>query len=340
MYKHLLVTLDDTGLATEIVSQAVPFAAALGARITFFTARADFGATDQGALQRTVAPDVYADNIAGEARGILQKAEAAAKSKGVPCSSFTMTSNRPYAAILAAAEAEGCDLIFMASHGRKGLGALILGSQTQKVLANTRIPVLVASVESNQKDREALMAVAIIQDEHRSLAAVISGLVHLVEEAVEGKAALDVSLVRSMFHYIDAFPDRLHHPKEDAYLFERLTARTHDYDAAIAELRAQHAICGDQIKEMEVALQRYSTEQNADALAGVAASVNVYANWLWEHMNIEENTILPAARKCLTGEDWVKIYTAFSDNGDPRFDTDLDEGFKRLYSRIMNLVNP
>src|SRR3989339_377799 len=105
MYKHLLVPLDASGLATEIVSQAVPFAAALGARISFFTAQADFGATEQGALQRTVAPDRYSDHLAGEARGILQKAEAAAKAAGVDCKSIMRTSDRPAEVILDVAQA-------------------------------------------------------------------------------------------------------------------------------------------------------------------------------------------------------------------------------------------
>nr|WP_319565057.1 universal stress protein [uncultured Rhodoferax sp.] len=341
MYKHLLVPLDASGLATEIVSQAVSFAAALGARITFFTAQADFGATDQGALQRTVAPDRYSDHLAGEARGILQKAESAAKAAGVDCTSIIRTSDRPAEVILDVARAEACDLIFMASHGRKGLRGLLLGSQTQKVLASTRIPVLVATVESNQSDPYGQMAVAIIQDEHRSLAAVVRGLLYLVEHAVAGKSTLDVPLALQMIHYIDAFPERLHHPKEDAYLFERLAARTSTCDAAIKELRAQHADGGAQVQAMQTAVEHFAAVQGdaGEALAAVASAVNVFAQVQWNHMNLEEQTILPEARKHLTEQDWMLIYTAFSANGDPRFDADLGDGFKSLYSRIMNLAD-
>lgn len=340
MYKHLLVPLDASGLATEIVSQAVSFALALGARITFFSARADFGSTDQGALQRTVAPDSYVDKLAGEARGILQKAEAAAKAKGISCTSMTRTSDRPSEAILEVAQAQGCDLIFMASHGHKGVRGLMLGSQTQKVLANTRIPVLVATVESNQPEQHSLMAVAIIQDEHRSLAAVVRGLVRLVEQAVADQSSLDVPLVRSMLHYIDAFPERLHHPKEDAYLFERLAARTQACDEAIKELRAQHASGGEWVTAMQTAVEAYATV-NGDAtlaLVDLAAAVHRFAEAQWAHMNLEEGTILPAARQYLTEQDWSTIYKAFSVNGDPRFDADLGDGFKTLYSRLMNLA--
>ncbi|MBS1191412.1 MAG: hypothetical protein H6R10_3204 [Rhodocyclaceae bacterium] len=337
MYKHLLVPLDGSGLAAEIVSQAVPFAAALGARITFFTAQADFGSTSDAALLRTVAPGAYADTIAGEARGILQKAEAAATARGVECASRAVVSDQPYAAILAAAEAQGCDLIFMASHGYKGVRSLVVGSQTQKVLAHTRIPVLVASVESNRQDRDRLAALAIIQDEHRSLAAVVRGLLHLVDEAVQGRARLDVALVKSMLHYIDAFPERLHHPKEDAYLFERLSSRTSAFDETLRKLHVEHAGNGALVRQMEAALDRYAREEGG-ALSGVVAAVNAFADAQWEHMNLEENTILPAAREHLTAEDWAAIHGAFLANGDPRFDQDLEDGFKRLYSRIMNLA--
>lgn len=335
MYKHLLVPLDNSGLSTEIVSQAVAFAAALGARITFFTARPDFGATDQGALQRSVAPESYSDNLAGDARGLLQKAEAAAKARGVPCASVVRTSDRPAAAIVSEAEAQGCDLIFMGSHGHKGLRAMVVGSQTQKVLANTRLPVLVATVESNQPEREQLTAIAIIQDEHRSLAAVVRGLQHLVDEAVAGRGALDVALLRSMLHYIEAFPERLHHPKEDAYLFRCLSARTGEFDAAIEQLRAQHAGGGALLRNMEVALEGHAAEPGD--LQALVAAVDEFSAAQWEHMNLEENIILPAARQHLTSADWAEICAAFSANGDPRFDVDLDEGFKRLYSKIMNL---
>ena len=66
-----------------------------------------------------------------------------AKTAGVPCASVHVTNDHPYKAIIDAATAEGCDLIFMASHGRKGMSALVLGSETNKVLMHSKVPVLV-----------------------------------------------------------------------------------------------------------------------------------------------------------------------------------------------------
>jgi hemerythrin-like domain-containing protein len=91
---------------------------------------------------------------------------------------------------------------------------------------------------------------------------------------------------------------------------------------------------------MEKAVEHYANAQKdaSAALSGVANAVQVFAQAQWDHMNLEEGTILPAARKHLTEQDWSTIYSAFSINGDPRFDADLGEGFKTLYTRIMNLA--
>ncbi|MDR2188616.1 MAG: universal stress protein [Azonexus sp.] len=338
MYKHLLVPLDGSPLSAEIISQAVAFAAVLGARITFFTAQADFAASHFGALLRSVAPEAYADNVAGDARGLLRKAELAARTAGVDCATKAVTSDRPYAAIIKAAEEAGCDLIFMGSRGVKGVRGLMVGSQTQKVLANTPLPVLVATVQSNQREREKHAAIAIIQDEHRSLAAVVRGLQHLMDEAEDGKTPLDTALLRAIVRYIDAFPERVHHPKEEAYLFARLKARTSAFDEALNTLRAEHAESGPQVRALAAAVERYGEAANTETLAAVAAAARVFAEALWAHMNLEENVILPAAREHLRQEDWAVIHAAFAENGDPRFDADLDEGFRNLYSRIMNLA--
>jgi nucleotide-binding universal stress UspA family protein len=78
-----------------------------------------------------------------EARTFLGVIEEKAKAAGVRCETFHTIDSSPYRAIIAAAEKHGCDLVFMASHGRRGLSALLLGSETQKVLTHSKIPVLV-----------------------------------------------------------------------------------------------------------------------------------------------------------------------------------------------------
>ena len=145
MYRHLLVPVDDTDLSVAVVGDAVALARPLGARITFFHAVGDASASLRGDAEvlRLTARDEYEYAYLGKAQELLAKATAAARALGVPCDSRHVISDRPAQAIVAAAQEEGCDLIFMASHGRSGVAGLILGSVTSKVLTHSKIPVLV-----------------------------------------------------------------------------------------------------------------------------------------------------------------------------------------------------
>ena len=336
MYRHLLVPLDDSELSYQTARRAVELARTIGAKVTFFHARAHRGGSRVGAPERGTPPptSTSTDSVAGEARAILAKAEVAALEAGVACDSLTVTSDRPHEAILDAAEARGCDLIFMASHGRRGLKGLMLGSQTAKVLQHATIPVLVSSVEGNAAPPAHVAAAAIIDDEHHSLAAVIRGLEHVVREAGIEPAPPPFALLRAMLHYIRAFPETLHHPKEDAYLFRKLRARTAEFDDTLDELQLQHVAGNGQVAELEWTLAAWEADPAA-GLPAFAAAVAQFAEAQWRHMNLERKVILPAAREHLTDEDWAEILRAFSENGDPRFNVDADGQFRRLFASIL-----
>jgi nucleotide-binding universal stress UspA family protein/hemerythrin-like domain-containing protein len=337
MYRHLLVPLDDSLLSADTVGRAVELARALGAKVTFFHARSDYGASSVGALERVMSPAAFNEHVAGEARAILAKAEVVARQAGVPYDSAITTSDRPYEAILAVAEARGCDLIFISSHGRRGLKGLMLGSETQKVLQHATIPVLVATVESNVRSIASVAPLAVIRDEHRSLAAVIHGLEHLVRRARETGSAPSFPLLRAMLHYIEMFPETLHHPKEDTYLFRKLRARTHEFDATLDELERQHAAGHAHVEELKQSIAAYEADP-AGGFARFAAAVETFATGQSEHMALEAKVIVPAARKHLTESDWVEIGVAFAGNSDPRLSVDNDEEFRQLFARIMNLA--
>ena len=335
MYRHVLVPIDDSALSVEIVRQAVTFAGTLGAKVTFFHANADYGATSDGALQHVLSPAVFNEQMAGDARGLLAKAEAAARAANVAHASVYVTSDRPYAAILDAAENNGCDLIFMASHGQRGIRGLVLGSETQRVLQHTTIPVLVAAVESNAPAPQHAVPLATIRDEHRSLAAVMYGLEFLVRETRERGAAPQFPLLRAMLHYIKSFSEALHHPKEDAYLFRKLRLRTSEFNDTLDELERQHAEGAKLVAEMDAALVRYES----DPIGGFdrfADAVKAYAALESPHMMLETKVILPAAQKYLTAEDWAELGDAFAHNRDPRFSVDADDEYRHLFSRILN----
>jgi nucleotide-binding universal stress UspA family protein/hemerythrin-like domain-containing protein len=336
MYRHLIVPLDDSPLSVDTVGRAVELARALGAKVTFFHARADYGGSSVGALERVMSPAAFNDNVAGEARALLAKAEVVARDAGVDYDSLVTTSDRPHEAILDAAEVRGCDLIFMASHGRRGVKNLMLGSQTQRVLQHATIPVLVSAVESNVAAPAYAGPAAIIRDEHRSLAAVIHGLEYLVRGARDG-AAPQVPLLRAMLYYINAFPEKLHHPKEDAYLFRKLRERTAEFNDTLDELERQHAAGHELVGALERGMDAYEADP-ASGLAAFATAVERFAAAQWQHMNLESKVIMPAAQQHLTDDDWVEIGRAFAENGDPRFAVDADEEFRQLFARILNLA--
>ena len=337
MYRHLLVPLDGSLLSVETVRNAVNLARTLGAKVTFFHAQEDYGATSVAALQRVMAPAAFNDGVAGEARAILAKAEVVARESGVAYQSVAVTSDRPYEAILDTAEKHGCDLIFIASHGRRGIRSLMLGSQTQKVLLHTTIPVLVSAVESNNPDGEMAAPLAIIGDEHRSIAAVVQGLEFVVREARDHGKTPSFNLLRAMVHYIRAFPEKLHHPKEDAYLFRLLRERTSEFDDTLDELERQHAEGEELLGALEEAISRYETAETG-GLEAFATAVAHFAEAQMQHMRLEAKVVLPAARQHLTAGDWTEIGRAFATNGDPRFSVDNDEEFRGLFARILNLA--
>lgn len=182
-------------------------------------------------------------------------------------------------------------------------------------------------------------ALAIIHDEHRSLAAVVHGLRYLVREMRERNAKPNFRLLWAMIFYLDEFPGKMHHPKEDAYLFARLRQRTGEADKVVAELERQHVAGTRHVRDLELTLGHYEAGL-PDGLEKFSAAVERFAEEILKHMALEESTVIPLARKHLTAQDWVEIGVAFSENGDPRFDAEADQDCRDLFSRIVNLAPP
>ena len=145
MFKHILVPTDGSELSQANTERAVSFAKEAGAKITAFYAKPEYPIAyfGEGALIDPTTPEKFAEMSEQQAQeylaGVVRQCEAA----GVPCATVSVTSDIPYEAIIEAAEKAGCDLIFMASHGRRGISGMLLGSETNKVLTHSRIPVLV-----------------------------------------------------------------------------------------------------------------------------------------------------------------------------------------------------
>ncbi|MDR3352682.1 MAG: universal stress protein [Zoogloeaceae bacterium] len=145
MFKHLLVPTDGSQLSRDTVRRAAQFARECGARVTVFYARADYPVQfmGEGALIDPISPEIHRRKSEEESERILAVARAEFQEAGVECRTTSRVSDVPYEAIIQSAEENGCDLIFMASHGRRGISGLLLGSETNKVLTHSKIPVLV-----------------------------------------------------------------------------------------------------------------------------------------------------------------------------------------------------
>jgi hemerythrin-like domain-containing protein len=188
---------------------------------------------------------------------------------------------------------------------------------------------------SNRLMNESL---AVIEAEHAALAAILSGLRYFVRNAARGVPPDPVVLER-MLDYVEAFPERLHHPHEDEHLFRRLRARTHDADDMLDRLEAEHESGARRLTELRRALAEWKT-RGAPALAALATLLDAYTAGYLGHMNAEERWILPAARAHLTLEDWQAIHAAFCTEPDPLTGTDAQAAFTRMFHEIARLAPP
>ena len=148
MYKTLLVATDGSALSDLAVAQAVDLAAALRARLVILTASEPFHLLTTEAEQIADTEDIYRRTMQQRADRVLGAAAEKAAARGVAAATVHVENDHPFEAIIATAAREKCDLIVMASHGRRGFSALVLGSQTTKVLTHSTIPVLVVRAEA------------------------------------------------------------------------------------------------------------------------------------------------------------------------------------------------
>lgn len=175
-----------------------------------------------------------------------------------------------------------------------------------------------------------------IRDEHRSISAVLHGLKQLARDAQNAGVKPDFAVFRAMIHYIDEFPEQLHHPKEDQYLFPPLAARVPGTQALIDSLRGEHKQGAKLVRELERALVFFEDSWPMGA-AEFLETVDAYADFHWQHMRKEEQEILPQAERYLTARDWEAIDRAFDVNRDPIADV-KERDFQALFSRIVNLA--
>jgi nucleotide-binding universal stress UspA family protein len=143
MYKHILIPIDGSSLANSGLEQALALARELGASVTVLTVTSPFEMPAMETVQLEGVRGVYENQTRELAASYLSEAAGKASTAGVACVTEMRESESPYQVIVDVAMTRNCDLIAMSSHGRGGMAALLLGSQTQKVLAHSTLPVLV-----------------------------------------------------------------------------------------------------------------------------------------------------------------------------------------------------
>ena len=143
MFKHILVPTDGSKLSEKAIKHAVQLAKQLDARMTVVHVIPKFHTfTYQMEMLETTAKE-YAKSSVDQATQYLHYAQRAANAAGVDCETAQVSGDQPYKEIIKVAQKKKCDLILLASHGRRGIEGFLLGSETQKVLTHSSIPVLV-----------------------------------------------------------------------------------------------------------------------------------------------------------------------------------------------------
>jgi nucleotide-binding universal stress UspA family protein len=145
MFQHILVPTDGSLLSLRSAKAAVRFARACGARITAFYVTPQYRTSVSGDYVPAsfVSFPEFTKQVKKTADKYLGKVKQLADAENVRCATAQTSGDAPYEAIIKAAKANKCDLVFMASHGRRGLAGVLMGSETHKVLTHSKVPVLV-----------------------------------------------------------------------------------------------------------------------------------------------------------------------------------------------------
>ncbi len=180
-------------------------------------------------------------------------------------------------------------------------------------------------------------AIQVILSEHGQLSAVIGGMLRFVERIEDGEQVPGLMVLRAMLYYIREYPEQVHHPKEDCYLFPPLSGRSRELDAVIGKLQFQHAEDEKLVRAVEDALTRYELK-GEPAFPALRDRVRAFADFYFEHMRLEEQLVLPAAQRLLSKADWEKIDAGFGANRDPFEGNELEDDLERLFEMIVEIL--
>ncbi len=182
-------------------------------------------------------------------------------------------------------------------------------------------------------------ALTIIRDEHRTISAILHGMEYLVQGIRARRKKVDPRVFHAMLYYLDTFSERMHHPKEDKYLFKAMRERSAEADALIADLEEDHARGEESLRRLAQSLIRYE-EGGEQELPAFEREVENFVRNYRDHMRKEEDLLFPLAQKVLTIVDWAMLDIAFGENRDPLAVGRDTRDFDKLFNRIVELAPP
>ncbi len=189
-------------------------------------------------------------------------------------------------------------------------------------------------VVSKEKKLQA-NAIDVIHEEHRALAAVLEGLSYVVDGIEKNVLEVNFQLLAAMIEYITEIPEKIHHPKEDGYLFAKLRQRSAEAAQILDGLQSEHRQGPLMLSALNRALIHY-VQAGAAGFPEFRDEVRTYVASQWQHMSAEEGKVIPLARQALLPEDWAEIDAAFAANDSPW--SGQANKYANLFSRIANLA--
>jgi len=174
-----------------------------------------------------------------------------------------------------------------------------------------------------------------LYSDHRSILVVLDAMQHLARRHAPATAASDARAMRAILYYLDVYPERHHHPREEQCLFPAVRARTHEADAALDELSRQHAAGAGAIRALEQLLLRYEGGGEAE-WPPLAAAIDTFVRHYDAHMRLEEEVVMPVADRVIDAATWREIEADFAARRDPLAAVEAGE----LMQRVLRMLPP
>ena len=177
-----------------------------------------------------------------------------------------------------------------------------------------------------------------IREEHATIAALLTSLVMMVERGPKENYEVYFDVLRAMLFYLDEFPAKHHHPKEDVYLFYPLRKKRSDLNVVLNQLTEEHSKEEDRIRELQHMLQAWEYLGESRRREFEIELVK-YVNFYREHLRVEETQVIPAALQCLTDDEWKELDVQFERNAFTLNAIEhADPAFNRLFAKIVSFA--